>query len=210
MLVSRSQEPDPPEEVTAAGTAAEIAAVHTEAHQALTRGGIALVTNSALTSMLGVAFLLASTHLIARVDLGRSSALLSALWTVSALAQLNYARALPGLLPRAQGRATRVLARAYARVAAASLILGLAFAIIAPRVSHQFHFLTAVPFWAVLFTLAVPVYSVFCIEDPVLVTVRRAVIIPFENTTFGILKLLLLPLLVYLHFRPVSSCSRPG
>jgi hypothetical protein len=203
VLVSSSQEPDPPEQATAAEAAAE-AAGHDEAHRALTRGGVALVANSALTSILGVAFLLASTHLIARADLGRGSALLSALWTVSALAQLNYARTLPGLLPRAPGRATRVLAGAYARVIAASLGLGLAFALIAPRVSHQFHYLTAVPFWAVLFTLAVPVYSVFCIEDPVLVTVRRSMVIPFENTTFGILKLLLLPLLVFLNFRPTS------
>src|SRR5579863_6622220 len=178
--------------------------VHEESHRALTRGGIALIANSGLTSILGVAFLLVSTHLIARADLGRGSAVLSALWTVSALAQLNYARALPGLLPRAQGSRTRVLALAYGRVIVASLILGLAFAIIAPKVSSQFHYLAAIPFWLVLFTLAVPFYSVFCLEDPVLVTVRKSTIIPFENTTFGLLKLMLLPVLIVLHFRPVS------
>jgi hypothetical protein len=139
-----------------------------------------------------------------RANLGRGSAVLSALWTVSALAQLNYARALPGLLPRAQGSRTRVLARVYGRVIIASLIVGLAFAIIAPMVSSQFHYLTAIPFWIILFTLAVPFYSIFCLEDPVLVTVRQSAIIPFENTTFGLLKLTLLPVLILLHFRPIS------
>jgi hypothetical protein len=196
VLLGSGQEPDPPEHPTTSR--------HADTHRALTRGGIALVANSALTSVLGVAFLLVSTHLITRAELGRGSALLSALWTVSALAQLNYARTLPGLLPRAQGSPTRLLARAYVRVIVASLVLGLIFAIAAPRVSSQFHYLIAIPFWTILFTIAVPFYSIFCLEDPVLVTVRRSVIIPFENTTFGVLKLLLLPVLILLNFRPIS------
>jgi hypothetical protein len=194
------QKPDPAGQTALKTTANG----HEEAHKALTRGGIALIANSGLTSILGVAFLLVSTHLMARAQLGRGSAVLSALWTVSALAQLNYARALPGLLPRAQESRTRVLARVYARVIVASLVLGLTFAIVAPRVSSQFHYLSAIPFWVILFTLAVPFYSIFCLEDPVLVTVRKSTIIPFENTTFGLLKLLLLPVLILLHFRPIS------
>ena len=74
---------------------------HMEANRALTRGGIALISNSALTSILGLAYWLVAVHLMGRADLGRGSALLAALLTVSALAQINYSRALPGLLPRA-------------------------------------------------------------------------------------------------------------
>src|SRR5690242_10862131 len=103
---------------------AKVASGHAEVHRALTRGGIALICNSALTSILGVAYWLVAAHLMARADLGRGSALLSALWTVSALAQLNYLRALPGLLPRAGNNAPRVLARAYVRVVILSIVFG--------------------------------------------------------------------------------------
>src|SRR5438270_245367 len=115
-----------------------VASGQAEVHRALTRGGIALISNSALTSILGVVYWLAAAHLMGRADLGTGSSLLSALWAVSALAQLNYARALPGLLPRARSDAARVLARAYALVVVLSIVLGLAFAIMAPLISSKF------------------------------------------------------------------------
>lgn len=183
---------------------AKAASGHAEVHRALTHGGIALICNSALTSILGVAYWLVAAHLMGRADLGRGSALLSALWTVSALAQLNYARALPGLLPKAGNNATKVLARAYARVVILSIVLGLAFAILAPLVSSKFSYLNALPAFVLLFALSVPLYSIFCLEDSVLATVRRAVIIPFENSTFGVLKIILLFALIFFHSMPIS------
>jgi hypothetical protein len=172
---------------------------HTEVHRALTRGGIALISNSVLTSVMGVIYWLAAAHLMGRADLGRGSSLLSALWTVSALAQLNYARALPGLLPSARSGAARLLARAYARVVILSIGLGLAFAVIAPLVSSKFRYVTGVPVFALVFVVSVPLYSIFCLEDSVLATIRRAVIIPFENSAYGVLKLALLFVLALWH-----------
>lgn len=177
----------------------EVTSGHTEAHRALTRGGIALISNSALTSILGVIYWLAAAHLMGRSDLGRGSALLSALWTVSALAQLNYARALPGLLPGARSGATRLLARAYARVVILSVVLGLAFAVAAPLVNSKFRYITGVPAFALIFAVSVPLYSIFCLEDSVLATVRRAVIIPVENSAYGVLKIVLLFALALSH-----------
>ena len=160
-----------------------------DAHRALTRSGVALISNSVLTSGLGVIYWLLAAHLMPRAELGQGSSLLSAMWTISALAQLNYMRSLPGLLPRARAGADRVLARIYVHVIVASIFAGLAFALVAPRVSMTFHYLTSIPGFAVLFALSVPIYSIFCIEDAVLATVRRAGIIPFENTAYGVLKL---------------------
>jgi hypothetical protein len=139
-----------------------------------------------------------------RADLGRGSALLSGLFVVSALAQLNYVRTLSGLLPRAGNNATKVLARAYARVVILSIILGLAFAILVPLVSSKFSYVNALPAFALLFALSVPLYSIFSLEDSVLATVRQAVIIPFENSTFGVLKIMLLFALALFHSMPSS------
>lgn len=177
---------------------------HLEAHRALTRGGVAFISSSVLTTLSGLGYWLIAAHMMSRSDLGRGSSLLSALLTVSAIAQLNYARALPGLLPRARTDARRMLAVAYARVICASLILGLGFALIAPRVDRQFHYVLSFPFFAILFAIAVPLLSLFTLEDAVLATVRRSVIVPFENASFGILKLLLLPALVVIGMRPLS------
>ena len=183
---------------------AKVTSRHTEVHRALTRGGIALICNSALTSILGVVYWLVAAHVMGRADVGRGSALLSALLVVSALAQLNYVRALPGLLPRAGINATKVLARAYARVVILGIVLGVAFAILAPLAGSRFSYVKALPVFALLFVLSVPLYSIFSLEDSVLATVRRAVIIPFENSTFGVLKILLLIALVFFHSMPTS------
>src|SRR5262249_49994037 len=144
------------------------------------------------TSALGVAYWLVAAHLMTRADLGRGSSLLSVLLTVSALAQLNYVRTLPGLLPRAQAGATRFLAKAYIHVIVVSIVLGLAFSSIAPHVGKGFAYLLAIPAFVLLFSISVPIYSVFSLEDAVLATVRRAEIIPFENAAYGIAKLALL------------------
>jgi hypothetical protein len=183
---------------------AKVTSEHAEAHRALTRGGIALICNSALTSILGVVFWLVAAHLVGRADVGRGSALLSALLIVSALAQVNYGRTLSGLLPRAGNNATKVLARAYGRVVILSITLGLAFATLAPLVSSKFSYINALPAFAVLFALSVPLYSIFNLEDTVLATVRRAVIIPFENSAFGMLKIILLFALALFHGVPTS------
>jgi hypothetical protein len=177
---------------------------HADVHRSLTRDAIALIGNSGLTSVLGVVYWLAAAHLMDRTDLGRGSALLSALWTVSALAQLNYARALPGLLPMARGKATRLLAKTYTQVVILSVIAGLAFAVIAPIASSRFGYTSRIPSFAPLFALAIPLYSIFTLEDSVLATVRRAVIIPFENAIYGVLKLVVLFIPALFHFMPGS------
>jgi O-antigen/teichoic acid export membrane protein len=183
---------------------ASTGSVHAEVHRTLTRDAIALISNSGLTSILGVVYWLVAAHIMSRTDLGRGSALLSALWTVSALAQLNYARALPGLLPMARGKATRLLAKIYTQVVILSVGAGLAFAIVAPMVSSKFGYISGIPSFAPLFALSIPIYSIFTLEDSVLATVRRAVIVPFENAIYGVLKIVVLFIPALFHIMPAS------
>jgi hypothetical protein len=185
-------------------TDAKVISGHAEVHRALTRGGIALICNSALTAILGVAYWLIAAHLMGRAALGRGSALLSALLIISELAQLNYVRVLSGLLPRAGNNATKVLARAYAHVVILSIVLSLAFATLAPLISSEFSYVNALPAFSLLFVLSAPLYSIFYLEDSVLATVRRAVIIPFENSAFGVMKIMLLFALTSFHSMPTS------
>src|SRR5260370_24681110 len=58
----------------------------------LTRGYVALVTNSGLASLLGIAYWLVAAHLFEPATVGEGSALIAALMAVSGLAQGDLPR----------------------------------------------------------------------------------------------------------------------
>ncbi|HEV2474306.1 MAG TPA: hypothetical protein VGS41_16635, partial [Chthonomonadales bacterium] len=156
------------------------------------RGGIALLANSGLTALLGVAFWLVAARTLTAAAVGRGSALVAALLTVSGLCQLNYARSLSRLLPLAT-RPRRLLATAYGLTAALSVAVGLATAaLILPHAVAAFSYLHGNMLFVVLFAGSVALWTVFNLEDSALTSVRRATIIPFENGTYGVLKLVCL------------------
>jgi hypothetical protein len=64
-------------------------------------------------------------------------------------------------------------------------VSGLAFAVAAPLLSSKFSYVTGVPVFALIFAVSVPLYSIFSLEDSVLATIRRAVIIPVENSAYS-------------------------
>lgn len=169
----------------------DAAAQAVEASRALSRGGIALLANSGLTAIFGVLFWLIAARVLSATAVGRGSALVAALLTVSGLCQVNYARSLSGLLPSAI-RPKKLLATVYGLTAALSFAVGLAAALILPRATAAFSYLRGDTFFVVLFAVSVVLWTVFNLEDSALTSVRRAIIIPFENGTYGVLKLVCL------------------
>ena len=79
-----------------------------------------------------------------------------------------------------------------------SILGAVAFVVIAPAVSHDYHFLSTQPAMALLFAAAVVVWGIFTLEDAVLMAARRAVWVPVENTLFGVLKIAALPVMLSL------------
>jgi hypothetical protein len=165
---------------------------------------VALVANSGLTAIFGVGFWLAAARLFAPAAVGRGSALVSALWTVSALAQLNYARSLSGLIPAAT-RPRKLLASVYGLTVAVSVAIGLASAFALPGFSAEFSYLRGDLLFIGSFTGAVVLWTIFNLEDAALTSTRRATIIPFENGAYGALKLACLFLLWRLGYRSALS-----
>ena len=92
--------------------------------------------NGGLTAALGVVYWLVAARAFSQADVGRGSTLVAALWTVSGLAQLNYARSLSGLVPKAGSQVVNMLTRVYLRVGLASVVGGLAFAFLF-RLAHE-------------------------------------------------------------------------
>lgn len=158
----------------------------------LYRTGYALVANTAGTTAIGVVYWAVAAHLYDRQALGRCSALVSALILVSSLAQLNLANTLPRFLPRAGRSAGRLITYSYGASSIVALAAGLAFVTVMPRVNAQWQFLGASPPLAILFVVATVLWGVFTLEDAALAGLHRAVVVPAENTVYGVFKLLLL------------------
>ncbi|MHB8505027.1 MAG: lipopolysaccharide biosynthesis protein [Acidimicrobiales bacterium] len=172
--------------------------------RAMRGGGIALLFNGVLTALLGLAYWIVASRLFGTANLGRNSSLISAMLTVSGLAQLNYTRTLASLIPNAGARAVRLVGRVYLTVAALSLGAGAAIAAVLPDLGARFGYLRPPSLAVPGFALAVSLWSIFTLEDTVLAATRKATLVPFENTFFGIAKLALLFLFAAVKLGPLS------
>jgi polysaccharide pyruvyl transferase WcaK-like protein/O-antigen/teichoic acid export membrane protein len=154
----------------------------------LYRNGIALVLNSAISSIIGVAYWLVVAHRASAAVVGQATALVAALMLLSTIAQMSLPGVLATFLPRTGPSARRLVLKAYALSIAFSIVLGAAFVLLAPRLSPAFDLLSAtLP--SLLFPLAVATWSIFALQDNALTGLRRAVWVPIENTLYSATKL---------------------
>lgn len=158
----------------------------------LYRSSYALVANTAATTTLGVAYWAIAAHFYGRQTVGRSAALVSALILVSTFAQLNLANTLPRFIPKAGRSAGKFIGYSYAASSCAALVGGLAFVTVLPRLSSQWHFVRNSPPLAVAFVAAAVIWGIFALQDVVLLSLRRPLLVPAENFVYGVCKLLML------------------
>jgi len=158
----------------------------------LYRSSYALVTNTVGTTVVGVVYWAVAAHLYSRPDVGRNSALISALILLSSFAQLNLVNTLPRFAPRAGRSAGKLIVYSYAASCIAALAVSLAFVLVLPRLSRQWYFLQSSPLLAFAFVLGSVGWGVFALQDSALVSLRRPAMVPAENFVYGIAKLLLL------------------
>lgn len=144
------------------------------------------------TTALGAAYWAVAAHLYGRGALGRASGLVAALILVSSFAQLNLTNTLPRFIPQMGRRAGRLIGYSYGVSAITALVGSLGFVIILPRLSSQWQFVGDSPLLAGAFVVAAVVWGIFALQDSALLSVRRAAIVPLENSVYGVAKLLLL------------------
>ncbi|PWU47799.1 hypothetical protein DLJ46_13405 [Micromonospora globispora] len=155
----------------------------------------ALMLNTAMSSVLGIAYWALAARLYSPAQLGIGAAMVSTMSFLSNLSQLNLNGALARFLPTAAERGGRLVGYAYAVSCLAALALSAGFLLIAPLVAGRLDFLSRTPLLAVVFALSVAGWCVFTLQDSVLTALRGVVWVPVENTAFGILKIALLVLL---------------
>jgi O-antigen/teichoic acid export membrane protein/Ser/Thr protein kinase RdoA (MazF antagonist) len=157
----------------------------------LFRSGHLLVLNSALTAGMGFVFWLIAARMYPAAVVGSNAAAVSAMMFLAGLAQLNLMSALLRFVPQAGIRTARMVARAYAigaTLSAASAVVFVAgLRVWAPDLASILHGPTAFGFVA-----ATALWSIFVMQDNVLVGVQRPGLVAVENLVFAALKVALL------------------
>jgi O-antigen/teichoic acid export membrane protein len=162
----------------------------------LLRGAYSMTANTAIASALGMGFWVAAARLYPRITIGRDTVLISVMMALSPVCQLNMGNGIIRFLPDLGGRSARGLGVVYGLAGAVALVVGTAFVLVAPSVSHELAFLGDETTLAVGFVASLVLWGLFTLQDAALMATRRAPWIPIENGLFGVLKLAALPALL--------------
>lgn len=159
----------------------------------LFRNAYALIINTGLSGALGVLFWSLAAHLYAPGVVGRNTALISAMMTLSTVAQLDMASALMRFLPVMRRMAAKAVAGAYAVAVLVSALLAVGFFDLASRLSSNLSFIHGSAL-GIVFTAGLVLWSVFAIQDGVLTGLQRTPVVPIENAGYNLVKTALLVL----------------
>jgi O-antigen/teichoic acid export membrane protein len=167
----------------------------------LFRNAYALMLNTGLSSVLGMAYWMVAARHYSPYDLGRSSAMLSAMLFVAGLSQLNLIGALVRFVPRAGRYTGRLVAGSYLVSAAIALVVSTAAAFAGHQWAPVGSVLRMDLATGALFVLATVVWCVFTLQDAALTGLRQALWVPLENSVFGLAKIGLLVAFAAFSFR---------
>jgi O-antigen/teichoic acid export membrane protein len=158
----------------------------------LVHNAVALMISSGGSAVLGLAFWGIATHLATAAAVGRTAAAITAMILLASLSQMGFGTIFERFLPVAQLQTRNFVVRAY--------LMCITFAFIATSI-YAFSglaqsFLPSPFIWRILFVVAVVLWTVFALQDSVLIGLRASKWVPVENIFFAGMKLALLPVLI--------------
>ena len=158
----------------------------------LVHSATALLISNATGAVLGIAFWAVAAHLYPANDVGDGAAAISAMVLLASLAQLNLSVVFPRYLHASGAKAPSVLRAGYGSSILVALVAGLIFV---NFTGHHPYLALGVPStW--IFLVAVVLWVIFTIQDAALIGLRATFWVPVENTSFSLIKILLLPVFV--------------
>jgi O-antigen/teichoic acid export membrane protein len=161
----------------------------------LHRNGYALVAATFSTSVLGFLYWAIAAHRYTADQVGVNASLVTTMMFVTNLASLNFTDVLNRFVPVSGASSRRLVLMSYAiavalgGISATVFVIGLNF--FSPSLSDTLHG----SMLAVIYVVATMFWVVFVLQDAVLVGLRKATYVLFENTTFGLVKIALLVVL---------------
>lgn len=157
----------------------------------LFRNGYALMANTCVTGFLGLLYWLVAARHYAAADVGRASAAYSAMNLLSGFTAFNLVGMLTRFIPQSGRRTAGLVLRTYVFSSLASVLVTVPFLLIVGHLGSSYAELGSV-LGGLIFTASIVCWSIFTLQDGVLVGLRGAVWVPVENGTFGIVKIVLL------------------
>jgi O-antigen/teichoic acid export membrane protein len=161
-------------------------------HRDLLDGASSLAATTGVTSLLGFAYWAVAARLFPLRAVGYGSAAVSAMSLIALVGMLGLGTVLIGELPRRKPRAGLVSAALLAS-GLGSLVLGLAFAMLAPHISVHFHNMSRTPGQAALFIAGVVLTAIGLVFDQATIGLMRGGLQLTRNLIFAIAKLAALP-----------------
>lgn len=160
----------------------------------LVQNAIALMISSGGTAVIGVLFWDVAAHVASTKAVGRTTAEIAAMLLLANLAQLSYGSIFERFLPVA-GKFTReFVTRAYVLCVGFAFVLAIAYLLLG--FGHSF--IPAPIGWRLLFVGAVVFWTIFALQDSVLIGLRASRLVAIENIAYSFAKLALLPACVIL------------
>lgn len=158
----------------------------------LIQNAAALIISSAVSAIIGLVFWVAAAHLTSTTNLGRSSAEIAAVALLTQLSGLSYGATFERFIPVAGARTRQFVARGYATCAALALVISMGY--VFSGLGHNF--IRSGFVWRGLFVISVVGWTVFVLQDSVLVGLRSARWVPVENILYSLTKLAVLPVFI--------------
>ena len=148
----------------------------------------ALLVSMAGSGLLGLIYWDLAAHRTSESSVGRAAGEIAAVTLLSSFAQLSYGSIFQRYLPRGGSQSRRFTLNGYIVCSSLALVLSLAYS--ALGFTHRF-FEPSLR-WTLLFVATTIVYTIFALEDAVLISLRVSRWVAVENNLFGLAKFLLL------------------
>jgi O-antigen/teichoic acid export membrane protein/aminoglycoside phosphotransferase len=159
--------------------------------QSLVRTGHLLVANSVLNAATGLGYWLLAAHLNPPAVVGTNSTAISAMMLLAGIAQLNLMYTLLRFVPAAGAAAKTMIRGAYLVGTGLSGLAAIIFLAGMAEWAPRLQGLLGSPLAAVGFVVFTMCWALFVMQDSALIAVRRAAAVPVENSTFAVLKIVL-------------------
>jgi O-antigen/teichoic acid export membrane protein len=160
----------------------------------LVRSSGALVLNTGINGALGFAYWVVAARLLEPSVVGLGAGGYSGMVFAASLGWIGLQHVLLRYLPGAGRRGLDLIVRVYVAAMAIALVAAVVFLAYAST-DPSLAYLVETPLAAAGFIGAVLIWVVFSLQDPALIGLRRAALVPLENLAFGTAKLILLLLL---------------
>jgi O-antigen/teichoic acid export membrane protein len=157
----------------------------------LMRSSAALVANTAINGALGLAYWVVAARLLEPSIVGLGAAGYSGMVFAASVGWIGLQQVLLRYLPASGRNGLRLILAVYAAALAIAFVAAVAFLAYASG-DPSLNYLVAGPTEVLAFIGAVLIWVVFSLQDPALIGLRRAPLVPLENLAFGITKLVLL------------------